>query len=155
MFSAISGPNAGKSLPHLGWELTTFADWSKRHSESTILSFDNGYQRNYRISLYGDYFETDHLMFPVANSDTRLNPKDRVIAVKLGEVVKAYPINEIQRAPDAVVRDTIAGMTIVLVADPQTGAVRVAEAPANAFIAHTFWFAWVAFEPDTQIYRLQ
>ncbi len=154
-FSAISGPNAGTSLPHLGWELTTFADWSNRHPESTVLSFDTGHQRNYRSNPYGDYFETDRLIFPVANFDARLNHKDRIIAVKLGEAVKAYPISEIQRAPDGVVRDTINGQTIVLEADAQTGAVRVVEAPANAFIAHTFWFAWVAFEPDTQVYRIQ
>ena len=153
-FSAISGPNAGTSLRHLGWELTTFADWAKRHPESTVLSFDTGHQRNYRSNLYGDYFETDRLMFPVANSDTRLNRKDQIIAVKLGEVVKAYPISEIQRAPDGVVRDTIDGQTIVLEADGQTGAVRVVEAPAKAFVAHTFWFAWVAFEPETEVYRI-
>ncbi len=152
-FSAISGPNAGKSLQHLGWELTTFADWSKRHPESTVLSFDTGHQRNYRRNLYGDYLESDRLIFPVANSDTRLKRKDQIIAVKLGEAVKAYPISEIQRAPDGVVRDTIEGQSIVLIADAQTGAVRVVEAPANAFIAHTFWFAWVAFEPGTEIYR--
>ncbi len=154
-FSAISGPNAGRSLPHLSWELTTFADWSDRHPESTVLSFDTGHQRNYRIKLYGDYFETDRLFFPVANSDTRLNRKDQIIAVKLGGAVKAYPISEIQRAPDGIVRDTIEGQTIVLEANAQTGAVRVVEAPATASIAHTFWFAWVAFEPDTQIYRIQ
>ena len=153
-FSAISGPNEGKSLPHLGWELTTFADWSNRHPESTVLSFDTGHQRNYRSNPYGDYFETDRLMFPVATSDTRLNRKDRIIAVKLGEVVKAYPISEIQRAPDGVVRDTIDGKTIVLEADGQTGTARVVEAPAKAFIAHTFWFAWVAFESETEVYRI-
>lgn len=154
-FSAISGPNAGRSLPHLGWELTTFADWSNRHPESTVLSVDTGHQRNYRSNPYGDYFETDRLMFPVANSDTRLNDKDQIIAVKLGEVAKAYPISEIQRAPNGVVRDTIDGQTIVLESNAQTDSARVVQMPANAFVAHTFWFAWVAFEPDTEVYRIR
>ena len=154
-FSAISGPNAGRSLPHLGWELTTFADWSNRHPESTVLSVDTGHQRNYRSNPYGDYFETDRLMFPVTNSDTRLNDKDQIIAVKLGEVAKAYPISEIQRAPNGVVRDTIDGQTIVLESNAQTDSARVVQMPANAFVAHTFWFAWVAFEPDTEVYRIR
>ena len=154
-FSAISGPNAGRSLPHLGWELTTFADWSNRHPESTVLSVDTGHQRNYRSNPYGDYFEMDRLMFPVANSDTRLNDKDQIIAVKLGEVAKAYPISEIQRAPNGVVRDTIDGQTIVLESNAQTDSARVVQMPANAFVAHTFWFAWVAFEPDTEVYRIR
>ena len=97
----------------------------------------------------------DRLMFPVANSDTRLNDKDQIIAVKLGEIAKAYPISEIQRAPNGVVRDTIDGQTIVLESNAQTDSARVVQMPANAFVAHTFWFAWVAFEPDTEVYRIR
>jgi hypothetical protein len=152
-FAAISGPNAGKSLRHLGWEITTFASWSKRHPDSTVVSFETGYGRDYQTNPYADYFKTDRLMFPVDRKDTRLNPKDRIVAVKLGETVKAYPISEIQRAPGGVVRDTIDDQTIVLESDEQTGSVRVAEAPNEALVVHTFWFAWVAFQPQTEVYR--
>lgn len=152
-FAAISGPNAGKSLRHLGWELTTFASWSKRHPDSTVVSFETGHSRDYQTNPYGDYLENDRLMFPVERADTRLSPKDRIVAVKLGETVKAYPISEIQRAPGGVVRDTIDGQTIVLESDEQTGSVRVAEAPDEALVVHTFWFAWVAFQPQTEVYR--
>lgn len=152
-FAAISGPNAGTSLRHLGWELTTFASWSKRHPGSTVVSFETGYDRDYKRNPYRDYFETDRLRFPVDHVDTRLNPKDRIVAVKLGVAVKAYPISEIQNAPGGVVRDTIDGQTIVLESDEQSGSVRVAEAPDEALVVHTFWFAWVAFQPQTEIYR--
>lgn len=152
-FAAISGPNAGKSLRHLRWELTTFASWSKRHPDSTVVSFETGHSRDYQANPYGDYLENDRLMFPVERADTRLSPKDRIVAVKLGETVKAYPISEIQRAPGGVVRDTIDGQTIVLESDEQTGSVRVAEAPDEALVVHTFWFAWVAFQPQTEVYR--
>jgi hypothetical protein len=35
-FGAVSGPYAGRSLKHLPWELTTFADWKQRHPDSTV-----------------------------------------------------------------------------------------------------------------------
>ncbi len=152
-FAAISGPNAGKSLRHLSWELTTFASWSKRHPDSTVVSFETGHARDYKRNPYGDYLETDRLRFPVDYEDTRLKPKDRIVAVKLGETVKAYPISEIQRAPGGILRDTIDGETIVLESDDQTGSVRVAEVPDQALVAHTFWFAWVVFQPQTEVYR--
>ena len=32
--TAISGPNAGRSLSHLPWEITTAGDWRTRHADS-------------------------------------------------------------------------------------------------------------------------
>ena len=35
-FNAISGPDAGRALKHLPWELTTFEQWRAEHPESTV-----------------------------------------------------------------------------------------------------------------------
>ncbi|MCH8824211.1 MAG: DUF3179 domain-containing protein [Planctomycetes bacterium] len=154
-FQAISGPNAGKSLTHLdNWELTTFEDWAERNPDSTVVSFDTGLERgNYNISPYGDYAQTDHLMFPVDVSDKRLNLKERIIAIKFGNTARAYPLTEIQRSVNGVVNDTIEGEIFILESSDQTNTVRIVQAPENALIAHTFWFAWAAYEPNTEIYK--
>jgi len=89
-FNAISGPNAGKSLTHLdNWEITSFEMWKKQHPDSTIVSFETGFEsrNNYSVSPYGNYAETDDLMFPVDTSDNRLKLKDRIIAVKYGNTI--------------------------------------------------------------------
>ena len=74
------------------------------------------------------------------------------MGIKLGETARAYPVREIQKAPDGMVRDTINGETIVLQADASSGSVRIVQAPERTLVVHTFWFAWAAFHPQTEIY---
>jgi hypothetical protein len=151
--AAVSGPNAGRSLPHLPWELTTVAEWRRARPESTVMTFNTGHKRPYVEAPYGDYFESDRLMFPVAREDARLYGKTRVVGVRLADTVRAYPADELRKAADGLVRDTIGGEPIVLRADPDGGSVRVVQAPPGAQVAHTFWFAWAAIHPQTEIYR--
>jgi hypothetical protein len=151
-FGAVSGPNAGTSLRHLPWELTTLAEWRRAHPDSKVMTFNTGYERPYDRTVYGDYLESDRLMFPVSRQDARLYGKTRVVGVRLGDTVRAYPADEMRKAADGLVRDTIGGEHIVLRADPDTGSVRIVEAPPAAQVAHTFWFAWASFHPETEIY---
>ena len=74
------------------------------------------------------------------------------MGIKLGETARAYPVREIQTAPDGVVRDTIDGETIVLQGDAASGSVRIVQAPKRALVVYTYWFAWAAFHPQTEIY---
>lgn len=149
---AISGPNAGTSLTHLPWELTTASDWKARHPDSMVMTFDTGHDRNYERTPYPEYLASDMLLFPISNHDQRLSRRTRVVGVKLGDTVRAYPTAVIRRAPDGTVRDSIGDMAIVLEADGEAGSVRVVEAPPAAQVVHTFWFAWAAFHPETEIY---
>jgi len=148
--TAISGPNAGRSLPHLPWEITTAAAWRARHPDSTVMSFETGYDRDYDRNPYPDSF--DALPFPVASEDDRLQRRDLVVGIRLGGTTRAYPVATIRNAPDGIVRDSIEGQTIVLSAGPDGESVRIVEAPPEALGVHTFWFAWAAFYPDTEIY---
>jgi hypothetical protein len=151
--TAISGPNAGRSLPHLPWEITTAAAWRTRHPDSTVMSFETGYDRDYDRNPYPDYFNSDdRLMFPVANEDDRLQRRDLVVGIRLGDTTRAYPLAKIRNAPDGLVRDLIDGEAVVLSVGPDGESVRIVEVPAKALSVHTFWFAWVAFYPGTEIY---
>ncbi|MHC4218543.1 MAG: DUF3179 domain-containing protein [Planctomycetota bacterium] len=150
-FTAISGPHAGRSLTHLPWDLTTLTGWRRRHPDSTVMTFNTGYDRDYDQSPYGDYLASDRLIFPVSHKDMRLRAKTPVVGIKLGDYARAYPADAIRDAADGIVRDTMDGETIVLEAGPES--VRVAEAPPAALIAHTFWYAWAAFHPGTEIYE--
>ena len=152
-FTAISGPNAGRSLLHLPWTLTTLAAWRQVHPETTVVSLNTGHRRRYDQMPYEGYFESDQLRFPVGHEDRRLERKDRIVGVKLDDFVRAYPVGLIAGAPKGEVRDVVGGRAIVLRSDPGTGEVRVVEAPEAALVVHTFWFAWAAFHPETDIYK--
>ena len=153
-FTAISGPNAGRSLTHLPWEITTAGAWREAHPDSTVMTFNTGFKRNYNQNPYPNYFDSDDaLLFPVAHEDDRFSRRELVIGVKLGDAAKAYPVAAILAAPDGLVRDAIGGETVVLQAGSDGKSVRVVEAPAGAHTVHTFWFAWVAFHPETAVYE--
>ncbi|MHC4415550.1 MAG: DUF3179 domain-containing protein [Planctomycetota bacterium] len=152
-FTAISGPNAGRTLRHLPWAFTTLREWGVTHPGATVLTLNTGYDRDYGWHPYGDYFENDRLMFPVAREDPRLGRKEPIVGVRWADGIRAYPVREIHDAPEGVVRDAIAGGTVVLRADPATGSVRIMEAPDDALVVHTYWFAWAAFHPETEIWE--
>ena len=151
--TAISGPNAGRSLKHLPWEITTAAAWREAHPDSTVMTFNTGFNRDYNQNPYPSYFDSDDsLLFPVSHEDDRFSRREQVIGVKLDDVAKAYSIAAIREAPDGVLRDSIGGKTVVLQAGSDGKSVRVVEAPPGAQTVHTFWFAWAAFHPDTAVY---
>ena len=150
-FEAITGPNAGRSLRHLAWEITTAEQWAGTYPESSVLSFDNGLNRNYTYQPYGDYFEHDRLIFPITREDLRLPRKTPVVGVRVGEFLKAYPVEEIRLSPLRRVTEEIASQRLVLEA-PETGEVRVVAVPADGEVVHTFWYAWAAIHPQTTLY---
>ena len=147
---AISGPHVGKSLKHLPWRLTTFWEFAKQFPKATVISTDTGYRRDYTRNPYTAYFRTDRLMFPVSRRDNRLKPKTGVVGVKIGETTRAYPVETVRQARKGRIVEKLGESQIVLHANQNT--VAVIEAPDNAMVVHTFWFAWAAFHPDTSIY---
>ena len=156
---AVSGPNAGRKLRHVNsWELTTFADLRERYPGADILSRDTGHRRDYDRVAYASYFLTDRLMFPVAG-----NPSERyakygflnktvVVGVLSGGVARAYALSELDRA-GGTVTDTIGNHQIELILTPDKRGFRVLKVPPDARVVHTFWFAWAAFHPETEVYQ--
>lgn len=148
---AISGPHVGQSLQHLPFSITTFKSWRTAHPQTTVVSDRTGHRRNYALNPYERYFKEDALMFPVARRDDRLPAKSRVVGVRLGGLTRAYPLKSIATMPGGRLTDQIDGQTIVLEAGAD-GSVHVLSAPKAAHVTHTFWFAWAAFHPTTQVH---
>ena len=89
-------------------------------------------------------------MFPVSVVDGRLPARAPVIGVRYGHVTRAYPVQRILER--GVVRQELGGGRFVLEARSEGPTVAVKEAPAGALVVHTFWFAWYAFHPDTEVF---
>jgi len=148
---AVTGPNAGTALTYLAnWELTTFGQWAQDHPDATVLSFNTGMYpaMTYAQAAYADYFEHDDLMFEVERNDNRLTNKTPVIGVIHGEINRAYLISAI----DGALRVPLGGPGEELVIESDgEGTVRIAQAPEGALITHTYWYAWFAFHPETEL----
>ena len=80
----VLGALAGQPLELRAYPVvtTTWKEWREAHPETTVLSLDTGYKRDYgEGAAYRDYFATDALMFAVPKTDDRLRHKDEVLAL--------------------------------------------------------------------------
>ncbi len=156
---AVSGPLKGTKLTALPLEHTTWADWRSRHPTGEVLSTETGYWRDYGRDPYAGYERIERLMFNVEHRDDRFPLKEWVLGVDVGGVRKAYPFSVLERAVraggTAELRDTVGGRTIYVRFDRQHRSAQAFDSerrPLPGVMA--FWFAWVAFNPQTEVYRL-
>lgn len=148
--TAITGPAAGQRLALLRSEVLPWRRWRDTHPASTILSRETGHLRDYERSPYGGYSTSPQLRFPV-QVDPRYHPKMPTIGMRLGSgATRAYPAVEVARA-GGLVEDRIDGRRVTIRFDSAEGTFRV-DAPADIEVVEGFWFAWMAFHPESTVY---
>jgi hypothetical protein len=151
---AISGPMKGARLQPLPIEHTTWADWKARYPKTKVLSFNTGHSRNYRHSPYAGYESSESLYFTVSHQDKRYHPKEITLGLQVGDTFKAYPFSELGKGASPL-SDTIEGKKFTIHFDMQTLSGRVENDAGQAYpVLSAYWFAWIAFHPDTQVYGL-
>lgn len=127
----VIGPLADQDirLERMSVVTTTWGEWRRRHPETTVLSLDTGYERDYSEgAAYHDYFATDDLMFSVPVLDERLKNKDEVV----GLVFSRYPdqplaVSATYLNEHPVYHDRVGDLDFVILTD-DSGANRVYEA---------------------------
>ncbi|MFQ5743567.1 MAG: DUF3179 domain-containing protein [Acidobacteriota bacterium] len=121
----VVGPLVGEGirLRVLPLVVTTWGAWKQQHPETTVLSLETGYERDYTPGQpYGEYFASPATMFPVGVRDERLSPKAWVYGIRIGEAAVAFELSALQTA--GVVNTVVGGKGVVLV----TGAGRAVRA---------------------------
>lgn len=149
---AISGPLKGATLRALPLEHTTWEDWQRRHPRTQVMSFDTGFARDYERDPYAGYDTVNRLMFDVQHRDARLKPKEWVLGLSLANESKAYPFAALARraGKDGWFDDRLAGKPIRIHYDARHRTARAQDSNGQPLPSVTaFWFAWVAFHPDT------
>ena len=151
VWNAITGEPAfgplvtsGVVLDVLPVVVTDWASWLEAHPDTSVLSLDTGFLRNYTNgAAYSDYFNSADLMFPSWQQDTALiENKDMVFALRLQGEAKAYPLEAI--IPERIVNDRVGQTDLVIIAEatperdffePGGAAVRAYESGGLAFSA--------------------
>lgn len=152
---AVAGPLTGIKLHHLFLEHTTWGEWRRAHPQTLVLSRNTGYHRNYNRDPYLGYAQRAEIMFPTNHSDARYHPKEWVVGVEVGGVSKAYPFAEL-RQTTGVVRDTVNGTPLTVLFQADTQSAKILDAKGTPFPSvMAYWFAWVAFHPDTKVFTAQ
>ena len=150
---AITGPLKGTELTLIPLRHTTWRAWKSEHPDTLVLSVRTGYSRNYLGTAYRGYDESGSLIFPVSHRDRRYHPKEQVVGIELDGEFKAYPFVELART-SGVIHDTVNGRTIKVVFDAENASAVAFDAAGKELPSVTgFWFAWVAFHPDTEVFQ--
>ncbi len=94
----VVGPLVGtrKRLTRRSVVTTTWGEWRRLHPETTVLSLETGYDRDYGEGVaYREYFQSNDLMFDVPERDGRLPLKAEIVGV-------VSDGDEAQRSPLAI-----------------------------------------------------
>lgn len=148
---AITGKRIGERLELLRSTQERWGDWRSAHPNTKVLSRDTGFKRSYGRQPYGNYATTRKLLFPV-RQDRRYHPKMRTIGLRLasGEA-RAYPAAELERRGETLI-ENFEGHKVRISYDVERKHFAV-EAPPEVEVIEAYWFAWMAFHPDTTVYE--
>jgi len=150
----VSGPAAGKKLKALPMELTTWREWQEAHPNTAVLSEKTGYARNYRQNPYAQYFNTPTLMFPISTLNRSLPAKTPILAVWTNEGKANAHLVALPESDNSLTRRySLSGKSYSVTYNGKTKTARVTEFDEGVFWMHSFWFAWSAFHPETEIIR--
>jgi len=153
---AIAGPMTGAKLSMLPAQHTTWADWRGQHPDTLVLSPDTGYDRDYGLNPYADYYEQG-IAFggPRAGRqlDPEIRPMERVLGIQFGDAKKVYPFSRLKKQ-SATFQDDVAGQKIVIHFDPRSESAYASTLSGEQIPSLvTFWFAWVDFYPGTLVFK--
>jgi hypothetical protein len=147
---AVTGAALGQRLVLLRSRTMRWDAWRKLHPATTVLSSDTGHRRPYGRSPYGDYATSENLLFPVAK-DRRHHPKTPTVGLRVADGrARAFPAVEVVRAGGSV-EECFAGRRVRVAYDPERESFST-EAPSDVEIIEGFWFAWMAFHPDSSVF---
>jgi len=154
MSQGVAGPRVKEKLNTMPVELTTWEDWKQRHPKTQVLSVNTGHPRDYSRRAYAPYFADEMtLMFEVNKHDNRLPNKTPVLGVWVGDKMRAYPVAAFKHLTEPQeLEQELAGKKFTLVYNPQAKSLRVVNPDKDVSWMYSFWFAWYAFYPDTELY---
>ncbi len=124
----VVGPlaDSGIELRQRPVVISTWQDWAARNPGTRVLSLNTGHRRNYGSGVvYGDYFASNDLMFPVLVDQSANLQKSYVFGIRVMGAAKAWPLKYFTETP--VINDQIAGLPVVLIGNARTRTVRAYE----------------------------
>jgi hypothetical protein len=148
---AVTGARMGRRLEMLRSRIVSWKTWREAHPDTSVVSRKTGYPRDYGRSPYQGYETSNRLLFPVdANRSRHLKMPTLGLRVPNGPS-RAYPGEEVARAGGRV-EDRFANRQVVVSYDPETKRFDY-RVPDRIEVVEGFWFAWMAFHPDSDVFE--
>ena len=90
----VNGELIGTESENITFLETNFSTISTSFPEAEVLNTSTGFGRDYNRYPYGDYLTNTAILFPISVEDGRLHPKERTLAVYIGNEPTAFTFNE-------------------------------------------------------------
>jgi len=149
---AVAGLRTGTRLVALSSTLTTWEKWHRRHPETSVLSRDTGYRRDYDQDPYEDYYRSRRGMFSLFRPGPGEEEKELVAGVEWKGRVKGYPLTELRRRGST--DDVLGGDPVTLRYEAATDRLTVHIADGTEVVpTMTYWFVWKGIHPTTERFR--
>lgn len=154
MGKAVSGPSSGKELKQVAAQVSTWAAWRANHPDTRILSPRTGFKRQYDQDPYAMFGPASRrLMFPVSYRDKKLPLKEQVLGLKINGESRAYPTALLASNGSEPVVDNLGGQLVYIHYDNLAKSAWVANDAGEVLPSFSsYWFAWQAFNPETDVY---
>ncbi len=159
MHQSIIGELAGTSLTFYPFSIMTWNDFKTLHANGSVLSRKSGFERDYTHDPYESYYSDQRILFPVSSKNDRLSSKEFVVGLETTQGWKAYPLKQIEK--ETVITDKIGSLSVSIEKERSTSIIHAYLVDANG--SHTkelpfiqsYWFAWAAAYPQTDLYLLK
>lgn len=154
MMEAIGGPMVGEKLTMVPTINTSLKEWMNKYPNTLLLSEETGYQRDYTLNPYPGYDSSTQLYFDVEERDDRFHPKEMVIGLEIDGQFKAYPLSELKKMQQTKIKVQFQKKDLTITYNPDSQSAEISDADGNVLpTLSTFWFAWYAFHPDTEVFQ--
>lgn len=147
---SIVGIYAGTDLTQIHFDILAFSE-AKSQPNLKVLSENTGVDRDYRRSPYSAYFESEELMFPVSNMNSKLPAKEFMWVINVNGVQKAYVYDKLMEKES--LKDNINGANInISVGNPRK--IRVVNEETGEIITgfRAFWFSIYTHNPEIEVW---
>jgi hypothetical protein len=115
----IVGQYAGRRLVFVSAPLVNWHTFKQQFPRGRVLSRNTGHARNYGFNPYEGYDSGSPLpRFFRGQRDDRLPPMERIVALEIDSVYRAYPFSSLER--DLAVNDEVAGRSVAVLWAPGT-----------------------------------
>lgn len=114
---AVCGTLAGEKAQLYPLVQSTWWAWKKLHPDTTVVSLDTGFDRNYDVNPYIAYNRLDNteLFFPQSFVDLRRPMKEVVFGIEHDGLARAYPYPALGHR--VAINDVVNGLPVLVVYD--------------------------------------
>lgn len=142
----IVGPMTDEQLTLVPVSMSKWGRWRTRHPDTSVLSTDTGFDKDYTQDRFAEYRESTRLFMPVSATSERLHAKTVVYGFDLDGGEIAYT-EEVLAEP--YTHEFAGEETLVAISDD--GAVSMQRNGETYYPIRLFWFAWYTFHPETSL----